>query len=277
MKKYKKYIISFLVAFCVSFGCAFTAFGATKVYDFTFSQPSYGDDFGYIEVDFGSYCYLILFFVEGNDDMSNIELVANYNTSLNRLTIQPHPNSSDDEYFPTQIWAYYTRNDGDGAIGNFINNGNTLQQDYPYKDFTSTPIGFHYYGIGRAGANLSSDFTCVYGSDYLAYNQLNKILSAINSLNGTDNSKVPSQSDKDTINNTESKQDELMESTNPTDKTESLQTDLMSFANSAPDTLNVAKSMFDRLVTGKIGIIVFGSVCLAIFPLLINVIKGRVD
>lgn len=254
----------------------FTAFCADyNVIDFPWSKPNISDNVCFFETvnDSGFGQVIIATFTIASGEYRSIyrpEFSFSYST--NTLTVKLNRTgqySSDNGLIPSVSLINLMQdgrfeNLGSGSMEKSVTFGKTLVSFKPYGISGTTPILSQY-----------NDYIFNYSDDYVIQQKLDDILSALNDFNGIDTSKAPQQSDKDTINSTESKQDELMESTNPTEKTESLQTDLMSFVNSAPDTLNVAKSMFDRLVSGKIGIIVFGSVCLAIFPLLINVIKGR--
>lgn len=275
MKNIKKYFISFLVVFCVFIGSSFSVF-ASGYFNCSISQPVVTDFKGYIEMQNSSNEGFVLFFTITSFDSSNIPTV-NFTASTDYLEFYLTDYSNDSRnridaclYMISThtITNFVHYNDSNG---NYIPTRCRMTRHPPFQSIR----GLNCYGCVTPIPASGCTYFFVYGSDNVSNEKLDNIYSVLQSLIDDDTSKAPQQSDKDAINSTESKQDELMESTNPTDKTESLQTDLMSFVNSAPDTLNVAKSMFDRLVSGKIGIIVFGSVCLAIFPLLINVIKGR--
>lgn len=85
---------------------------------------------------------------------------------------------------------------------------------------------------------------------------------------------APSQEDKDTINNTEQQQDDLLTDNDPSNEISSINNNVLSFIQSAPNTLSFAKSIFERLVTGNFAVLVFASISLAVFPLLLGFFKG---
>lgn len=194
MSKVKKIVFVIFSIIVLSVTFSISAFASSKVYNFNFSQPTYGDNFGYIEVDLGTYAYVIFFNFESND-VSSVDLVANYNPALNRITLRPHSASKDDTNNPTQVWAYYTISGGNGAIGPFKNNGKSLEDGFVYLDLPQPAVGFHYYGIGRTDPNLASDFVCSYGTDYLSYSMLSNIYKAIERQSG-DVDKITSNADK---------------------------------------------------------------------------------
>lgn len=280
MKKIKKFIICFSIILSVLLCSSFSVFASDyTVVDFCWSQPTVSDDLCYFEIvqqSGASFVLVCRFSSTGGDYRAVYEPTFSLNDDKTILTVYLTRISWDTnvESLSVSISGANLYNDGSYfSYGSHIGTSVSFVLNYGSSS-NSSIVSFKPYGIICSDSyswGLTSDYVFNYTDDYVLEQKLDSILSAL----GGSGAQGPAQSDKDIIDNTEAQQDELLDNTNPTQKIDSLQTELMSFVNSAPNTLIVAKSIFDRLVSGNVGVIVFGSVCLAIFPLLINVIKGR--
>lgn len=109
----------------------------------------------------------------------------------------------------------------------------------------------------------------IYNSDKTIIDKLDTIISL---LQGNESDK-PSQSDKDTISNADKAENDLREQTDPTEKINSGQDSLLSFFSTAPRTISFGSEIFNRLVDGKLIILILGAVTLAVFPALLGSFK----
>lgn len=137
--------------------------------------------------------------------------------------------------------------------------------------------GIHGYNCSISFSSGIQNFVFAYGNDNTINSKLDSIISAIENIGGAatvDPSKQPSQDDKNTIDDTEKKQDSLIGDTDPTNDINNINDSVISFIKSAPSTLSFAKSIFERLVVGHFSTLVFASISLAVFPLLLGFFKG---
>lgn len=81
----------------------------------------------------------------------------------------------------------------------------------------------------------------------------------------------PSDDDKSTVSNYESTEKEIFNKTDNTEIVNSQQEGLMSFIKAAPSTIYFASNIFNKLVNGKITILVYAAIIIAVFPVLIGV------
>lgn len=109
----------------------------------------------------------------------------------------------------------------------------------------------------------------IYNSDKTIIQKLDTIISL---LQGNASDK-PSQSDKDTFSNAQKAEDDLKSSTDPTTHINSGQDSLLSFFTTAPKTISFGSQLFNRLVSGKVFILITGALVLAVFPVLLGSFK----
>lgn len=155
-------------------------------YSFAFSRPTVTDEMGYVEVDYGGWAEIFLFYAPkpvtdyGVEKTYSYNVVYNYypNSGQHQFSIQYLFNGSSAGISEIPIYAYHV---GTNGVFSSFSRPSSGTQDYTYFANSRPPIGLHVYGCvnGYKTSTAASDFIIQYGNEYSVSEKLETIISML--------------------------------------------------------------------------------------------------
>lgn len=172
-----------------SFFCLPTSAAVEKdyhTYSFAFSRPTVTDEMGYVEVDYGGWAEIFLFYAPKPVTDYGVEKTYSYNVVYNYypdsgkhvFSIQYHFNGSSVGISEIPIYAYHVGTNG--VFSSFARQGSG-SQDTTFFANSRPPVGLHVYGCvnGYKTSTAASDFIIQYGNEYSVSEKLETIISML--------------------------------------------------------------------------------------------------
>lgn len=155
-------------------------------YSFAFSRPTVTDEMGYVEVDYGGWAEIFLFYAPKPVSDYDVKKTYSYNVVYNYYPdtgkhvffIQYLFNGSSVGVSEIPIYAYYV---GSNGVFSSFSRQSSGSQDYTYCVNNRPPVGLHVYGCvnGYKTSTAASDFIIQYGNEYSVSKKLETIISML--------------------------------------------------------------------------------------------------
>ena len=155
-------------------------------YSIAFSRPTVTDEMGYVEVDYGGWAEIFLFYAPKPVSDYSVEKTYSYNVVYNYYPdlgkhvfyIQYHFSGSGVGVVEIPIYAYHV---GSNGVFSSFSRPDSGSQDNTYFVNNRPPVGLHVYGCvnGYKTATAASDFIIQYGNEYSISEKLETIISML--------------------------------------------------------------------------------------------------